>query len=61
MGEPVLGVLQVKHPEAHSPSAKILDSYSIFPPKIVSLNLTEDIAMEVTRCLSGGDGPGSTN
>ena len=60
-GEVFLDVLQDKHPDSCTPSARSLDSYPVRPPELVSVNPKEDTVIEVARHLSGGARTGDTD
>ena len=47
MGERVMEVLRTKHPEACTPTASSLDSYSDRPPDLVPVDITDNTVTEV--------------
>ena len=60
-GYPVLEVIQLNHPNAHTTSFAILDCYCSPPPETVQLNLMVDIMTEVACRISGGGRSGGTD
>ena len=60
-GDRVLEVLRAKHPEAWTPTAACLESYTGRPPKLTPVDITDDTVTAVAGRLSGGAGPGGTD
>ena len=60
-GDRVLEVLRTKHPEARSPTAACLESYTGRPPELTLADITDDPVTVVAGRLSGGTGPGGTD
>ena len=58
MVETVLKILQSKHPGYWATDSASIDSYSYHPPKMVQMDLTMDIVIEVVWRIYGGMGPG---
>ena len=50
-------VLHTKHPDAHTPSLAGLESYTVRPLELVSVDITEDTVTDISGRLSGGTGP----
>ena len=60
-GDRVLEVLRAKHPEAQTPTAACLESYTGRPPELTLADITDDPVTVVAGRLSGGTGPGGTD
>ena len=60
-GYRVLEVLRAKHPEARTPTAACLTSYTGCPPELTLVDITNDTVTAVAGRLSGGAGPGGTD
>ena len=60
-GDRVLEVLRAKHPEARTPTATSLTSYTGCPPKLTPVDITDDTVTAVAGRLSGGAGPRGTD
>ena len=60
-GDRVLEVICTKHPEARTPTAASLDSYTGRPPEITPVDITDDTVTAVAGRLLGGAGPGGTD
>ena len=54
-------MLRTKHPEARTPTAACLESYTGRPPEITPLDITDDTVTAVAGWLSDGAGPGGTD
>ena len=54
----MLEMLPTKHPEARTPTAACLDSYTGHPLELTMVDITDDKATAVAGRLSGGAGPG---
>ena len=54
----VMVLLRTKHPNAHSPSAATLDTYTGQPIYLVPVDITENTVMEIEGSLSKGAGTG---
>ena len=61
MGNRVLEVLRTKHPEARTPTAACLDSYTGRPPELTPVDITDNMVTAVAGRLLGGAGPGGTD
>ena len=61
MGDWVLEVLRTKHPEARTPTAACLESYTGRPPELTPVDITYDTVTAVGGRLLGGAGPGGTD
>ena len=61
MGDRVFEVLHTKHPDARPPSAACLDAYPGKPPKMVPVDITDNVVSVVAGRLLGGGGPGGTD
>ena len=57
----MLEVLRTKHPEARTPTAASLDSYTGRPPKFTPVDITDNTVTAVVGRLSGGAGPEGTD
>ena len=53
-GDRVLLVLRAKHPEARTPTAASLTSYTGCPPELTPVDITDDTVMAVAGRFSGG-------
>ena len=60
-GDRVLEVLRSKYPEARTPTAACLESYTGFSPELTPVDITDDTVTAVAGRLSGGAGPGGTD
>ena len=60
-GDQVLEVLRAYHPEAQTPTAASLTSYTGCPPELTPVGITDNTVMAVVGRLSGGAGPGGTD
>ena len=60
-GDQVLEVLRAKHPEARTPTAACLESYTGRRLELTPVNITDDTVTAVAGRLSGGAGPGGTD
>ena len=60
-GDRVLEVLRAKHPEARTPTAACLESYTERPPELTPVNNTDDRVTAVAGRLSGGARTGGTD
>ena len=57
----MLEVLSAKHPEARTPTAAILTTYTRCPPELTPVDITDDTVTAVVGWLSGGAGPVGTD
>ena len=60
-GDWVLEVLRAKQPEARTPTAACLESYTGCPPDITPVDITDDTVTAVAGRLLGGAGPRGTD
>ena len=60
-GDRVLEVLRSKHPEAQTPTAASLTTYTGCPPELTPVDITDDTVTAVVGRLSGGARPGGTD
>ena len=60
-GDRVLEVLCAKHPDARTPTAACLRSYTGRPPELIAVDIIDDTMASVAGQLSGGAGPGGTD
>ena len=60
-GNRVSEVLRTKHPEARTPTAACLGSYTGRPPELTPVDITDDTVTAVAGRLSGSAGPGGTD
>ena len=60
-GDRVLEVLRAKPPEAQTPTAASLTSYTGCPPEFTPVDITYDTVTAVAGRLSGSAGPGGTD
>ena len=60
-GDRVLEVLCAKHLEAWTPIAACLTSYTVRPPELSPVDITDDTVTAVAGRLLGGAGPGGTD
>ena len=60
-GDQVLEVLRAKHPEAQTPTAACLTSYTGCPPELTPVDITDDTVTAVAGRLLGGARPGGTD
>ena len=54
-------MLRAKHPEAWTPTAASVTSYTGCPPELTLVDITDDTVTFVAGWLSGGAGPGGTD
>ena len=54
-------VMRSKHLDKRLLSAAIFDSYPCRPPDLVTVDVTEDLLMDIVGCLSRGAGTGGTD
>ena len=54
-------VLCIKHPEAQTPTAASLESYTGRPPDITPADIKDDMVTAVAGSISGGAGTGGTD
>ena len=54
----MIEILNIKHPEASTPTAASLESYLDRPPELVPVNITDDTVTAVAGQVSVGTGPG---
>ena len=57
----MLEVLRTNHPEARTPTAACLDSYTGRPPELTPEDITDNTVTAVAWRLLGGAGPGGTD
>ena len=57
----MLEVLRARHPEARTPTAASLTSYTGCPPELTTVDITDNTVTAVAGRLSGGAGPGGTD
>ena len=60
-GDRVLEVLHAKQPEARTPTAACLESYTGRPPELTPVDITDDTVTVVAGRLLSGAGPGGTD
>ena len=54
-------MLHTKHPEARTPTAASLTTYTGCPPELTPVDITDDTVTAVAGQLLGGAGPGGTD
>ena len=60
-GHRVLEVLRPKHPEARTPTAARLTTYTRCPPEHTPVDITNDTVTAIAGRLSGGAGTGGAD